>query len=421
MPKQKNDEFTVRVGEQVARLHQRRGTVNWSFKVRTASGAWTSQTAGTADFAAAKEKARDHLNEVRFLIKHDMAPRVRKFSAVADACLKVMEQERSTAGRRSAAEDYIYALKSYHIPFFGDVNIGSIDRQRLANFDEWRSEKLGRRPKKSTIQTHNAALQRVFDHGLRQGWVKEWQVPSLTNEGADGETRATFTPAEFAKLTTFLERWACGGRKGMSRQIRTVLREWVQFVALTGVRPGTETASIRWCDLRQDKVVNTPIIRVMIADGKTGRREIIAPAAVQECLDRLKAFNVNAKDDWPIFAILDGSYPGNHLCEGFRRVVEQDDLKLRYDSNGDVRTAYSLRHFYATEQRRRGLGYETLKNQMGTSVGMLEQHYDHVKTSEEAAKIVGALPPEAALGIGIKATGDNRRLVLVNGSIRLAS
>jgi integrase len=421
VPKQKNDEFTVRVGEQVARLHRRTGTANWSFKVRTPSGAWKPYTAGTSDFAAAKEKARDHLTEIKVLLKHGMAPEVRKFGAVAAACIKVLEEERAVARRQSAAEDYIYALKSYHIPFFGSVNVGSIDGKMLAQFDDWRSEKLGRTPKKSTIQTHNAAMQRVFDHGLRQGWVKQWQVPTLTNHGAEGETRATFTPAEFDKLTAYLERWAGEGRNGISRQIRIVLREWVQFVALTGVRPGTETASIRWCDIRPDTVGNTPIIRIMISDGKTGRREIIAPAAAQECLDRLKAFNVNAKPDWPIFAILDGRYPGNHLCEGFRRVVEQDDLKLRHDSNGDVRTAYSLRHFYATEQRRRGLGYETLKNQMGTSVGMLEAHYDHVKTSDEAARIVGTLPPEAALGIGIKATGDSRRLVLVNGSIRLAS
>lgn len=421
MPKQKNDEFTVRVGEQVARLHQRKGTANWQFKVRSASGAWTSHSAGTADLLAATEKARDHLNEVRFLLKHDMAPVVRKFSAVAMSCLKVMEQDRTAAGKRSAAEDYIYALSSYHIPFFGDLNIGSIDRQKLAQFDDWRSTKLGRKPKKSTVQTHNAALKRVFDHALRQGWMKEWQVPSLTNEGADGETRATFSPAEFDRLTAYLKRWSGAGRKGISRQIRTVLREWVQFVALTGVRPGTETESIRWSDLRQDKVGNTSIIRIMIADGKTGRREIIAPADVQECLDRLKAFNVNAKPDWPIFAILDGRYPGPHLCDGFGRVLEEDGLNLRRDSNGDVRTAYSLRHFYATEQRRRGLGYETLKNQMGTSVAMLEKHYDHVKTSDEAARIVGALPPEAALGVGIKATGDSRRLVLVDGAIRLAS
>ena len=421
MPKQKNDEFTVRVGEQVARLHQRRGTANWSFKVRTPSGEWKSHSTGTADLTAARDKARDHLTEVKFLLKHDMSPEVRKFAAVANACLKVLEQERLFARRQSSAGDYIYALKRYHIPFLGSVNIGSIDGTMLAKFDAWRSERLGRTPKKSTVQNHNAALQRVFDHALRQGWVKQWQVPALTNDGADGDCRATFTPAEFDKLTAYLERWAGEGRKGISRQIRTVLREWVQFVALTGVRPGTETASIRWCDIRRDTVGNTPIIRIMISDGKTGRREIIAPAAAQECLDRLKAFNVNAKEDWPIFAILDRRYPGNSLCEGFRRVVEQDDLKLRYDSNGDVRTAYSLRHFYATEQRRRGLGYETLKNQMGTSVGMLEQHYDHVKTSEEAAKIVGALPPAAALGIGITANGDSRRLVVVNGSIRLAS
>ena len=397
--------------------------MNWSFKVKTASGAWTSHTAGTADFAAAKEKARDHLNEVRFLIKHDMAPKVRKFSAVAASCLKVMEQEGSTAGRRSAAEDYIYALKRYHIPFFGDSNIGSIDRQKLVKFDNWRAEKLGRKPKKSTVQTHNAALQRVFDHALRQGWMKEWQVPSLTNEGAEGDTRATFTPTEYDKLTAYLERWSSEGRKGISRQIRTVLREWVEFVALTGARPGTETASIRWCDIRPDKVGNTPLIRIMVAVGKTGRREIIAPAAVQKCLDRLKAFNVNAKPDWPIFAILDGRYPGPHLCDGFGRVLEEDGLNLRQDSNGDVRCAYSLRHFYATEQRRRGLGYETLKNQMGTSVAMLEKHYDHVKTSDEAARIVGALPPEAALGtgIGINANGDRRRLVLVDGLVRAAS
>lgn len=420
MPKQKNDEFTVRVGEQVARLHRRKGTANWSFKVRSPSGQWKAYTAGSSDFEVAKETARERLAEIRVLLKHGMAPEVRKFGAVAAACIKDLEAEQSAGRSRRAAEDYIYALKSYHIPFFGSVNVGAIDGKLLAKFDEWRSKKLGRTPKKSTIQTHNAAMKRVFDYGLRQGWLKPWQVPNLTNHGAEGETRATFTPAEFDKLTAYLERWADKGRKGISRQIRIVLREWVQFVALTGVRPGTETASIRWCDIRPDTVGNTPILRIMISDGKTGRREIIAPAAAQDCLNRLKAFNTNAKHDWPVFAILDGRYPGNQLCEGFRRVIEQDDLQLRHDSNGDVRTAYSLRHFYATEQRRRGLGYETLKNQMGTSVAMLEAHYDHVKTSDEAARIVGALPPEAALGIGIKANGDSRRLALVNGSFRLA-
>lgn len=421
MPKQKNDEFTVRVGEQVARLHQRKGTANWCFKVKLPTGDWKSYSAATSDLAAARAKAHDHLTEVKFLIKHDMAPEIRKFGAVAQSCIKALEQEWKKAGKHTAAEDYIYALKKYHIPFFANYSVTSIDGKALARFDDWRRAKLGRTPKKSTVQTHNAALQRVFDLAIRQGWMKEWQSPTLLNEGADGETRATFTPKEFEKLTAYLEGWSAGGREGISRQIRAVLREWVQFIALTGVRPGTETASIRWSDIRPDTVDGTKIIRVMISDGKTGRREIVAPAAVQECLDRLASFNVNAQPHWPIFAILDGRYPGASLCEGFRRVVEQEDLGLRFDSNGDVRTAYSLRHFYATEQRRRGLGYETLKNQMGTSVAMLERHYDHVKTSEEAARIVGALPPQAALGIGIATTGDTRRLVLRNGTLRLAS
>lgn len=50
---------------------------------------------------------------------------------------------------------------------------------------------------------------------------------------------------------------------------------------------------------------------------------------------------------------------------------------LTKDYRGVKRTPYSLRHYYITEQLRRGVDAYILARNVGTSVKMLEEHYDH--------------------------------------------
>jgi len=57
------------------------------------------------------------------------------------------------------------------------------------------------------------------------------------------------------------------------------------------------------------------------------------------------------------------------------------------------RTLYSLRHTYATFALKDGIGIHELAVQMGTSVGMIEQHYSKI-TPELIADQFGGTRPE---------------------------
>jgi integrase len=52
---------------------------------------------------------------------------------------------------------------------------------------------------------------------------------------------------------------------------------------------------------------------------------------------------------------------------------------LEFNSRGEKRDAYSLRHYYATHRLLRGVNVYTLAQNMGTSVKMIEHHYGHLK------------------------------------------
>ena len=57
------------------------------------------------------------------------------------------------------------------------------------------------------------------------------------------------------------------------------------------------------------------------------------------------------------------------------------------ERDGERRTIYSLRHFYATQRLSEGTSAYLLAQQMGTSVEMLEKFYGHVVTADVADQI----------------------------------
>ncbi|RJT25765.1 restriction endonuclease [Chakrabartia godavariana] len=64
-------------------------------------------------------------------------------------------------------------------------SITSIDYEAIVAFDKWRAEEMGREPHASTINTHNAALSRIFQTALKRGFINQMQVPKLINKKRD--------------------------------------------------------------------------------------------------------------------------------------------------------------------------------------------------------------------------------------------
>jgi hypothetical protein len=129
--------------------------------------------------------------------------------------------------------------------------ITSIDYQKLAEFDVWRVQRLGRTPAQSTLKCHNAALHKVFDEAVIGRWLTPGQIPGLSSAGGIAATRRDyFTVDEVAKIRDALPEWISEGKKEQTRQIRELLFFYFNVAVHTGLRPGTEMDNLRWNDMQ---------------------------------------------------------------------------------------------------------------------------------------------------------------------------
>ena len=90
----------------------------------------------------------------------------KKFSDVANLAIADMRKQLDAGLGRKVFADYIVCIERYLIPFFGAHFVTSIDYDKIQAFYEWCREKIGREPKVSTLNTHNSAMNRVFDEAV---------------------------------------------------------------------------------------------------------------------------------------------------------------------------------------------------------------------------------------------------------------
>lgn len=141
---------------------------------------------------------------------------------------------------RWAYRDYIGTLKRYHIPFFDKTYVTSIDVDKLREFDTWRIKLMGKVPSKSTLLTHNAALQMVFKEAVDHKWLLPVQLPSLSTNGVSTSRRAAFTPEEYDKIQNALVDLEENSHKKITMAIRELTYGYADFAIYTRMRPGTE-------------------------------------------------------------------------------------------------------------------------------------------------------------------------------------
>jgi integrase len=220
-------------------------------------------------------------------------------------------------------------------------------------------------------------------------------VPHLTSKGEKGTTRPAFSEDEVAKLLAFMEEWQHKGRLAVEREIRPLLRDYVELLLLTGMRHGTEAMNIRWNHIEWHTKDGVRYLRIWVS-GKTGGRWLIAKHRAVEVLKRLHgrqkdiaamSFETLFAERVPhlLFRFSDGYQPQS-LVGTFRRLLR--DSGLLKDGEGKTRTLYSLRHTYATlELLRVGTDIHTLARQMGNSAAMLERHYSKLTATMAAEKL----------------------------------
>jgi len=168
-----------------------------------------------------------------------------------------------------------------------------------------------------------------------------------------------------------------------------MLTNYVLVLANTGIRVG-EARNLSWSDIDiflGDDAKENIVLQVR---GKTGAREVVARTlAVKGYLHRiweLRCDEIQAKPPMreAIFCHKDGSTIRN-FKRGFNALIKAACVK--FDSNGQRRVIYSLRHTYATFRLHEGVNHFTLARNMGTSVKMLESFYGHASNRAMASEL----------------------------------
>lgn len=360
-------------------IYKQSNCYNWIARLKI-NKTHFSRTTKTRDLSEAIAKAHRIFieYEIRFET-NNFVVETKRFAFVADKVIQQMQQALAASMGKVIYDDYIGALRKYHIPFFGSTHVTRIDDDQLTEFDQWRVAQLGRIPAKSTVQNHNAALQMVFDYAVKRKWMLVSQVPSLENKGVGGQRRAAFNIDEYLKVREKVEEIQYESRKEKTRQIRELLLDYMDFAILTGMRPGSEMDNLTWADLHIERDAERCRFYATVRKGKTtkytGTREIVCKEAIVKVLQRLSQRFPNRKKDDKLFLLKSGSAV-KEMPRHFDRALQLTGLK--HSQHGE-RSLYSLRHSYITwELTAQNVSIDVIARQCGTGIQMIEQHYSHV-------------------------------------------
>ncbi len=347
------------------------------------------------------------MTDAWFKERHKIPVVSKRFSAVAKLTIKTLQDLLDNNVGKVVYKDYIRAMDNYVNKFFGAYNIDSIDYFVVKKFNDWRIKEFGRIPNASTINTHNAALNRVFDTALERGYITKSQIPYLKNEGLSANKGTDFTKEEYVALYKYMRTWVKQARKGHDTALRLLLRDYVLILVNTGIRAGTEAMDLKWRNIAFFEKDGKQYLSLNVI-GKTKKyREVTVRHRVARYLQRIQENNdvLKGMTFEEVIALGSDEYVfrmnGKDMTTAFGRVFKRmlRQAKLLVDKrNGIERTLYSCRHTYATMTLTdTKITTYVLAKHMGTSEAMIKEHYEHIEMRGKASEIAGGGSIEDAL------------------------
>jgi integrase len=420
MPEQKETTHTLIERQLIVYRRERSGIWQCRFKV---DDVWQRASTKERDLKKAKAKAHELRMEAEIRKRSNLPVITRKFRNVARLAVERLEHEIAIGKGKRSYTDYIRVINDYLIPILGKKSITSIDYQALDELNIKRAELMERAPTQSTMLTHNAALNRVFDEAVIRGFLSEANRPKLEATGKKSERRAAFDINELRALLANFDEWIDAAKTALSKEMRQLLRDYVDVLIDTGARPGSELLNLQW---RQIKFAMKPILIhtgeidntddthdeitlsnlnrsvEMVVSGKTGTRTIVGMKRTVQAFERiaLRNYDIDASITEPlkqltvpnnkdyVFRTRDKQAPTSWQ-KMFESYLTEHNL-LEDPSSGQKRVFYSLRHTYATLALTNDkVPIHTLAKQMGTSVLMIEKHYSHLKVVQAIDQLRG--------------------------------
>lgn len=390
-------------------LFKRDRSCQWQARLRRVTGKWLSLSTKSDDIEVAKEYALSRYKDMKDAQARGEIDISRKFSDVAKLTIKELQAELDTGVGRHANRDYILAIKRWLIPALGRYPVYGITHQHLVQLDNYRTTSLKRRASGSTINTHNAALKRVFRVAVQRGFMVPVQIPALFNHGKKAKCRPYFDRKDSALILEKIDAFSRTGHKESSKELRELLADYVTILYNTGMRPGVESLELKWNQIKRIKVEEVDqtekvgdqhsTLTFAVVGKKRARKLVCREAegnvslrlmAIQNRFEELKGLKEDElfKKDEYVFRLRSGAVPDpQRLTKAFKIFLKS--IEIEKDEHGDVRTLYSIRHTYATTGLVKNMTMETLAAQMGTSRPMIERYYSKLSPEMKARELSG--------------------------------
>lgn len=294
------------------------------------------------------------------------------------------EYEVITEGQRNPlyVKGHWMRLDKYLLPFFGDLGLSEVTPGKLQDYRIHRRDmamtKRGKPPARNTMHQEIVTMRLVMKTAIRRGWLNylpDFSEPYRSN--AKISHRAWFSPEEYRKLYEATRRRAKKPKKKRWKWESEQMHDYVLFMANTGLRPD-EAARLEYRDVTivDDEATGETILEIEVR-GKRGVGYCKSTTGAVLPFQRLQKRNRPKPTD--------RLFPRPQR-EMFNAILDEEGLK--FDREGQRRTAYSLRHTYICLRLMEGADIYQIAKNCRTSVEMIEKYYaSHIKTSLDAAAI----------------------------------
>jgi integrase len=328
------------------------------------------------------------------------------------------EFETITQGQRSPiyVEGHKYRIKNHLNPFFGDrvvtqITAGMVQDYRIhrmktgkARADQLRKSKPGdperkpQPPARNTLHQEIVCLRQILKTANRHGWLDH--VPNLSppfKASTKVVHRAWFSPEEYKQLYEATRAHAANPPNKRWKWSCEQLHDFVLFMANTGLRPDEALRlEFRDVEVEEDEATGKTILVIKVR-GKRGVGYCKSMPGAVEPFRRLQnrprptprgdagnsPANAGLKNAVP--RLNDRIFPKTHR-ELLKDILNELDLKT--DREGNIRTTYSLRHTYISFRLMEGADIYQIAKNCRTSVEMIEKYYaSHIKDRLDTSAI----------------------------------
>jgi integrase len=386
-------------------IYLRKNSNIWQCRFKI-GGVWVRASTNEHDAKLAANVADRMRIEAEVRKQNNLPTETRYFKNVAEYVIKQMQDALDNNVGKVIYKDYIYVINKYLIPIFQKYKMSGIDNAAMQMFEEKRLQIMKKSPSRSTLQTHNAALNMIFEYAVEKGYMAKSKVPILKAEGKKANPRPAFTLNEIAILLFNFDNWIALASEE-EKEERELLKDYVNILLDTGMRAGKELTELKWQQIdyvsktkivgykegeqgEKEEIYETKNIVYMHVTGKNKTRDARGNEktikALQNILDRnyegIKLREIIKENCSDYVITLKNKKKPKHLARLFEEYLKHNNLL--YERKTQLkRVLYSLRHTYTTLALENDkVPMHTLTQQLGNSAKMVEQHYSHFRIRE---------------------------------------